>query len=409
MKMIKNTEISVSTLTQKITKLLRDGIGEIRVLGEISGYKAASSGHRYFTLKDDEAQIDCVLWSSKQISFMPSDGMRVIVTGKLTVYATRGKYQIDCQSLIPAGQGELYLAFERLKQDLADKGYFEQKRSLPVLPLHIGIVTSPTGAAIQDMLSTLNRRSPHCQIYICPASVQGEYASQEIASGIARLNQVLSEFDNTVLIVGRGGGSLEDLWAFNTFPVAEAIYNSAIPTISAVGHETDFTIADFVADVRVATPTAAAEFVTQNDKYSLLGYLDSVGEKLTDSIQSVLEFYSQKISRLESSYGFQKLGDRLHDYSQRVDEAESSLKKLMLRNIVTARTKLDALEAHGRSLHPLSPLHRGFALLQDGDRIISGDESLSKFDRIAIIRNTEVAHATIQTVQPKPSDFHEKF
>ena len=409
MKMIKNTEISVSTLTQKITKLLRDGIGEIRVLGEISGYKAASSGHRYFTLKDDEAQIDCVLWSSKQISFMPSDGMRVIITGKLTVYATRGKYQIDCQSLIPAGQGELYLAFERLKQDLADKGYFEQKRSLPVLPLHIGIVTSPTGAAIQDMLSTLNRRSPHCQIYICPASVQGEYASQEIASGIARLNQVLSEFDNAVLIVGRGGGSLEDLWAFNTFPVAEAIYNSAIPTISAVGHETDFTIADFVADVRVATPTAAAEFVTQNDKYSLLGYLDSVGEKLTDSIQSVLEFYSQKISRLESSYGFQKLGDRLHDYSQRVDEAESSLKKLMLRNIVTARTKLDALEAHGRSLHPLSPLHRGFALLQDGDRIISGDESLSKFDRIAIIRNTEVAHATIQTVQPKPIDFHEKF
>jgi exodeoxyribonuclease VII large subunit len=138
--------------------ILRDGIGQIRVIGEISGYKAASSGHRYFKLKDDEAQIDCVLWGSKQISFMPSDGMRVIVTGKLTVYATRGKYQIDCQSLIPAGQGELYLAFERLKQDLADGGFFDQKRSLPKLPLHIGIVTSPTGAAIQDMLSTLNRR-----------------------------------------------------------------------------------------------------------------------------------------------------------------------------------------------------------------------------------------------------------
>jgi exodeoxyribonuclease VII large subunit len=191
--------------------------------------------------------------------------------------------------------------------------------------------------------------------------------------------------------------------------VAEAIYNSQIPTISAVGHETDFTIADFVADVRVATPTAAAEFVTQNDKLSLIGYLDSVGEKLTDSIESILESYSQKISRLESSYGFQKLGDRLHNYSQRVDEAESSLQKLMLRNIATAKTKLDALEAHGRSLYPLSPLHRGFALLQDGDRIISGDESLGEFDQIAIIRNTEVAHATIQTVQPKPIDFHDQF
>jgi len=408
--MIKNNpEISVSALTQKITKLLKEGIGEIRVIGEISGYKAASSGHRYFTLKDEEAQIDCVLWSSKQISFMPCDGMRVIVTGKLTVYATRGKYQIDCQSLIPAGQGELYLAFERLKQDLADKGYFEQKRSLPVLPLHIGIVTSPTGAAIQDMLSTLNRRSPHCQIYICPASVQGEYASQEIALGIARLNQVLSEFDNAVLIVGRGGGSLEDLWAFNTFPVAEAIYNSAIPTISAVGHETDFTIADFVADVRVATPTAAAELVTQNDRATLLGYISSLEQELTENIQSVLEAKRHRVDLLVNSYGFQKLGDRLHNYSQRVDEAESSLQKLMLRNIVTARTKLDTLQAHGRSLHPLSALGRGFALLQDGDHIISGEESLDEFDQIEIVRNIEVAHATIQTVKPKPSDFHEKF
>jgi exodeoxyribonuclease VII large subunit len=206
-----NSEISVSALTQKITKFLREGIGEVRVIGEISGYKAASSGHRYFTLKDDESQIDCVLWGSRQISFMPSDGMRVIVTGKLTVYATRGKYQIDCQSLIPAGRGELYLAFEKLKQDLADGGFFDRKRPIPALPLHIGIVTSPTGAAIQDMLSTLNRRSPHCQIYLCPASVQGEYASEEIADAITRLNQVLAGFDNAVLIVGRGGGSLEDL------------------------------------------------------------------------------------------------------------------------------------------------------------------------------------------------------
>jgi exodeoxyribonuclease VII large subunit len=396
-----NPEISVSTLTQKITKLLKEGIGEVRVIGEISGYKAASSGHRYFTLKDDEAQIDCVLWSSKQISFKPSDGMRVIVTGKLTVYATKGKYQIDCQTLIPAGQGELYLAFERLKQDLADGGFFDQKRPIPALPLHIGIVTSPTGAAIQDMLSTLNRRSPHCQIYLCPASVQGEYASEEIDNAITRLNQVLAGVDNAVLIVGRGGGSLEDLWAFNTLPVAEAIYNSEIPVISAVGHETDFTIADFVADVRVATPTAAAELVTQNDRNTLLGYIQSLEQELTESIESFLEANKQKINRLINSYGFQKLGDRLHNYSQRVDEAENALTKMINRNLKTARSKLDALEAHAKSLHPLSPLKRGFALLQDGEHIISANESLSEFDQIAIVRNSEVAHATIQTVKPK--------
>jgi exodeoxyribonuclease VII large subunit len=403
-----NPEISVSVLTQKITKLLRDGIGEVRVIGEISGYKAASSGHRYFTLKDEESQIDCVLWGSKQISFMPSDGMRVIVTGKLTVYATRGKYQIDCQSLIPAGQGELYLAFERLKQDLADRGFFDQKRPIPALPLHIGIVTSPTGAAVQDMLTTLNRRSPHCQIYLCPASVQGEYASEEIANAITRLNQVLAGFHNAVLIVGRGGGSLEDLWAFNTLPVAEAIYNSDIPVISAVGHETDFTIPDFVADCRVATPTAAAELVTQKDKASLLGYISSVEQELTENIQAVLESNRQKIDRLINNYGFQKLGDRIHNYSQRLDEAENALTKLINRNLKTARTKLDALEAHGQSLHPLSPLKRGFALLKDGERIISANESLSEFDRIAIVRNDEVARATILSVKPKPINEHDQ-
>lgn len=402
-----NQEISVSVLTQKIARLLKEGIGEVRVIGEISGYKSASSGHRYFTLKDEETQIDCVLWGSKQISFMPSDGMRVIVTGKLTVYATRGKYQIDCQSLIPAGQGELYLAFEQLKQVLLDRGYFDQKRSLPRLPLHIGIVTSPTGAAIQDMLSTLSRRSPHCQIYLCPASVQGEYASQEIANGISRLNQVLAGIDNAVLIVGRGGGSLEDLWAFNTLPVAEAIYNSEIPVISAVGHETDFTIADFVADVRVATPTAAAELVSQNDRSTLLGYISSVEQKLTENIQAVLEAKKQRVDRLKNSYGFQRIGDRLHNYSQRVDEAENALTKLMIRNLNTARTRLDAIEAHAKSLHPLSPLGRGFALLKDGDRVISANESLSKFDEIAIVRNTEVAHATIQSV--KSSYAHDQF
>jgi exodeoxyribonuclease VII large subunit len=262
---------------------------------------------------------------------------------------------------------------------------------------------------VEITLSTLNRRSPHCQVYLCPASVQGEYASQEIANAIIRLNQVLAGFDNAVLIVGRGGGSLEDLWAFNTLPVAEAIFNSEIPIVSAVGHETDFTIADFVADVRVATPTAAAELVTQSDRNTLLGYIQSVETELTENTQAVIDANQQKIDRLINSYGFQKLGDRIHNYSQRVDEAENALTKLMIRNLNTARTKLDAIEAHAKSLHPLSPLGRGFALLQDSDRFIAANEPLSKFDQIAIVRHIEVARATIQSVKSKPSNAHDQF
>jgi exodeoxyribonuclease VII large subunit len=208
--------------------------------------------------------------------------------------------------------------------------------------------------------------------------------------------------------VGRGGGSLEDLWAFNTLPVAEAIYNSEVPVISAVGHETDFTIADFVADVRVATPTAAAELVSQNDRNTLLGYIQSLEQELTENIQAVLESNRQRIDRLVSSYGFQRIGDRLHNYSQRADEAENALTKLMKRNLNIAKTKLDTLEAHAKSLHPLSPLSHGFALLQDGDRIITASESLSNFDEIAIVRELEVAHVTIQTVKPKLTYDHDQ-
>lgn len=210
--------MTVANLTQAITLLLRDEIGIVRVTGEISGFTAAASGHRYFTLKDESAQIDCVMWASRTLSFRPKNGMQVVIQGRLTVYAPRGKYQIDCDRMTAAGQGDLYLAFAALKEALAERGYFDpdRKRGIPAFPLKIGVVTSPTGAVIQDILSTLNRRSPHCEIYLCPATVQGENAPEEIASAI----KALQNTDANVLIVGRGGGSIEDLWAFNTLPVA---------------------------------------------------------------------------------------------------------------------------------------------------------------------------------------------
>ena len=388
--------MTVADLTQAIALLLRDQIGIVRVTGEISGFTTAASGHRYFTLKDESAQIDCVMWASRTLSFRPKSGMQVVVHGRLTVYATRGKYQIDCDRMTAAGQGDLYLAFAAMKEELAERGYFDldRKRDIPALPLKIGVVTSPTGAVIQDILSTLNRRSPHCQIYLCPALVQGESAPEEIAKAIAALQTT----DADVLIVGRGGGSIEDLWAFNTAQVAEAIFHSRIPIISAVGHETDFTIADFVADLRAATPTAAAELVSQCDRDTLLQKIALAENRLTRSMQFEMQTYQQRLNLLTNSYALQNFGDRLHDRAQQLDEAEQSIQKSLVRHLRQSSTKLDSLSAHLRSLHPLSPLQRGFALLQVGDRLLSNDESLTGFDKVKIVRRSEIAQVKIEKV-----------
>jgi len=392
--------MTVANLTQAITLLLREEIGIVRVTGEISGFTTAASGHRYFTLKDESAQIDCVMWASRSLSFRPKNGMQVVVQGRLTVYAPRGRYQIDCDRMTAAGEGDLYLAFAALKEELAERGYFdpEHKRDIPSLPLKIGVVTSPTGAVIQDILSTLNRRSPHCQIYLCPATVQGETAPDEIAGAIATLQNT----DADVLIVGRGGGSIEDLWAFNTLPVAEAIYHSRIPIISAVGHETDFTIADFVADVRAATPTAAAEIVSQCDRDTLLQQLDFWENRLTRTVQQEMQNYRQRLNSLTNSYALQNFSDRLHDRAQQLDEAEQSMKKSLARHLRQSTTKLDRITAHLRSLHPLSPLQRSFALLKVGDRLLTNDQSLSEFAgtfaKVEIVRSSEIAQVSIEKV-----------
>lgn len=402
-----NLAISVSVLTQRITQILKSGIGAVSISGEVSGFTVAFSGHRYFTLKDEAAQIDCVLWNSRTVDLMIADGMMVIVRGNLSVYAIRGKYQIDCQAIAPLGQGDLYLAFEALKQDLAARGFFDlqRKRALPNLPLRIGVVTSATGAALQDILSTLKRRSPHCTVYLCPAAVQGEAAPSEVAAAIAALNQT----DADVAIVGRGGGSIEDLWAFNTEIVAQAIYNSAIPIISAVGHETDFTIADFVADIRAATPTAAAELVTQRHSQEIMQSIARTRETLFGIMQSLLSDQLQQLDLLSRSYAFYKFSDRLQNYVQQVDAAETSLQVSMHRHIRSARDKLEAIASHTKALHPLAPLRRGFALLQDDSRLISARESLQNRARILIVRQDEVAYAKIDRVslltESLPQDF----
>lgn len=390
--------LSVADLTQAISLLLREEIGSVRVTGEISGLTIAASGHRYFTLKDASAQIGCVMWASRPATLRLRSGMQVIVQGKIAVYAPQGKYQIDCDRITAAGEGDLYLAFAALKEELAAKGYFDEarKRAIPALPLKIGVVTSPTGAVIQDIISTLERRSPHCQIYLCPATVQGEAAPEAIAGAIATLQNT----DADVLIVGRGGGSIEDLWAFNSPLVADAIYRSQIPIISAVGHETDFTIADFVADLRAATPTAAAEIVSRYERETLLHQVNVWESQLTKAVQANILAYHQRINALIRSSTFQNLSDRLRSYAQQIDNCESQMHKSLLRHLRRANAKLDSTNAHLRSLHPLSPLQRGFALLKSGDRILSADESLTNFSQINIIRKSEIANAIIDQVTP---------
>jgi exodeoxyribonuclease VII large subunit len=254
---------TVSELTRRITDLLETRFDQVTVQGEISGWNRAASGHTYFSLKDENALLSAVLWRSRTVGFPIRDGMKVIASGRITVYGPRGQYQLDCQSLVPLGQGELQLAFEQLKARLHAEGLFDQERKkpLPLYPGRIGVVTSRTGAAIRDIVTTLRRRMPSVQVVLRPALVQGAGAAEDIALAIRQLND-LGDID--LLIVGRGGGSIEDLWAFNEEAVARAIHESRLPVISAVGHETDFTIADFVADVRAATPTAAAEIAVRN-------------------------------------------------------------------------------------------------------------------------------------------------
>jgi exodeoxyribonuclease VII large subunit len=225
--------------------------------------------------------------------------------------------------------------------------------------------------------------------------VQGENAPEEIAAAIAALQNT----DADVLIVGRGGGSIEDLWAFNTLPVANAIYHSRIPIISAVGHETDFTIADFVADLRAATPTAAAELVSQYDRDTLLQQVNACRNLIARNVQTEMQNYHQRLNLLANSYALQNFGDRLHDRSQQLDEAERDMQKSLVRHLRQSTTKLESITAHLRSLHPLSPLQRGFALLRSGDHLLSNDDSLTEFDQVEIVRRSEIAQAKIETVK----------
>ena len=411
--------LSVSEISSALKRTVEDRFGHVRVRGEISGYKRAASGHLYFSLKDADAKLDGVMWkgNAARLAFAPEDGLEVVATGKLTTYAGRSSYQIIAERLELAGEGALMLLFEKLKARLAAEGLFaaERKRPIPFLPSRIGIVTSPTGAVIRDILHRLADRFPS-HVMLWPVLVQGDTAAAQVAAAVNGFSAMAPEQRPDLLIVARGGGSIEDLWAFNEEVVVRAVANSAIPVISAVGHETDTTLCDFAADLRAPTPTAAAEMAVPV-RLDLNQRLGQQGLRMDGAIRRLIQ---RGTERLEAQRRLlPRPADLLAPWQQRADEGAERLRRglerrventrlsfagtaarlsatllrrrmalaqdrlaalrlpqaQLQRQLSTAQNRLDALARLADTLHPESPLKRGFARVTqaDGSTIASVD------------------------------------
>lgn len=361
--------LTVAQLTQYIKNIFAADpqLNLLRVSGEISNFKHHSSGHMYFTLKDAAASLRCVMFRSAaaRLTFIPANGMKVVLGGKISVYDRDGQYQLYVDSMVPEGVGSLFAAYEEMKNRLAAEGLFaaEYKKILPKIPARIGVVTSPTGAAVRDILTTLSRRFPQAEVLVVPVLVQGPGAAEQIAEAIGFLNQV-PEVD--VMIIGRGGGSIEELWAFNEEVVARAVFASVVPVVSAVGHETDFTIADFVADVRAATPTAAAEIAVP-DQREIVQYLAAAGRRMTTKLTAKLAQDRRYLERLATSRVLTSPLERVEQYSQAVDNLASRLETRMGYVLQGSRSKVDLLAGKLQALSPEAVLGRGFSICLDGD------------------------------------------
>jgi len=378
------TFLTISELNEIIKGTLESQLDAVWVVGEISNLRVPPSGHCYFTLKDEKSQIAAVMFRRQgaALRFTPENGMEVLCFGRVSLYSVRGDLQLYVESMEPRGQGALYLAFEQLKQKLALEGLFapERKRPLPFLPTAIGIVTSDKGAALYDMLRIIGDRFPDRRIVIRPVKVQGEGAAQEIAAAIAELDR---SGDVEVVIVGRGGGSLEDLWAFNEEIVARAIFASTVPVISAVGHEIDFTIADFVADQRAPTPTAAAEMVVPR-KADLQAEMEGFEQTLLRAMRNKLEiakdYWRGLVKRLSDP------GKKLRENQQRLDELSVDLSRRFQERLRQLRDRL----AHGigrlDALSPLAVLDRGYSITHKlpEEGIVKDAGLLSLGDRLRV-------------------------
>lgn len=361
--------LTVSELNSYIKRMLDNDLllSGVWIKGEISNFKNHTSGHMYMTLKDESGAIRAVMFkgSAMRLKFVPEDGMKVIAFGRVSVFESAGQYQLYIEAMQPDGVGALYVAFEQLKEKLEKEGLFSEqyKKAIPAFPSKIGVVTSPTGAAIRDILNVLKRRYDFANVVICPVLVQGEGSAEQIANAISYANR---ENLADVLIVGRGGGSIEDLWAFNEEIVARAIFASEIPVISAVGHETDFTISDFVADMRAPTPSAAAE-ISVPSKPELLAYLGGAKSRMQYVMQTRLEKERQNLNQLSAKLSVESV---MHSYDQKrliIDNKLKTIQQITERKIASLREQFSKNAASLNSLSPLGVLGRGFSVTKSLD------------------------------------------
>ncbi|MBN1301722.1 MAG: exodeoxyribonuclease VII large subunit [Melioribacteraceae bacterium] len=369
--------LSVSQISSLIKKIVEETFSQVVVIGEISNFKAHYSGHWYFTLKDENAQISCTMWKgmNSYVFFTPQDGIKVVVTGRITVYPPRGNYQIEVRSMKPAGEGELQAAFEKLKRKLDSEGLFDtdHKKSIPKFPEKIGVATASDGAAFKDMISVAQRRFPLLEIILRPCKVQGEGASEDLAKAVEELNKL----DIDLIIIGRGGGSLEDLWAFNEEIVARAIYNSRVPVISGIGHEIDFTISDFVADLRAPTPTAAMELATPNID-EIQSFIYEIDRIMNSRMDEIIRLQSDQIDSIMHSYGFRIPQNLIATKRQFLDNIyfrmDSSIKSVLQQwknQVILLSRILESFDIN-------KTLKRGFTLISQNSRLIKKSADLDK-------------------------------
>ncbi len=399
---------TVSEVVAGLKACVEDAFGEVEVTGELSNFNRARSGHCYFTLKDAAAQLDCVMWRgfTRYVFFEPQDGMLVRLKGSASVYERRGQLQLVAKSMRLAGEGALQQAFERLKKKLAAEGLFNaaRKKPLPPFPEAIGLVTSGESAALQDLLSVLGRRFPQVRVLLRPVAVQGLGAAGQIAEAVAAFNAAPP--DGTprpdLLIVGRGGGSAEDLQAFNEEVVARAIAASEVPVISAVGHETDTSIADFVADARAATPSMAAE-VAVPDRREVEALVRAFYEDLAGNLRQRLREARQRVAHLTASRAFHRPADLLRRRQQEADDLVRRLARIGERLTEPQRRRLEHLQARLDALDPKRPLGRGYAFVERNGQPVRQAATLERGDRVTLRFGDGAREAAIANADEGPA------
>lgn len=394
-------ELTVTQVNKYVSSVLKgdSNLKNILIKGEISNYVHHSSGHRYFSLKDSESAIKAVMfrYAAEKVGFALKDGISVIAKGNITLYERDGTYQIQVTDMFQDGVGKESTALEELKQKLLAEGIFaqEHKRKIPVMPKKIGAVTSPTGAVRHDIETTLARRYPLCELYEVSAIVQGENAPESICKGIAKAESIGCD----VIIVGRGGGSAEDLNAFNAESVARAIYNCKVPVISAVGHEVDFTLADLSADVRAATPTAAAELASGFTVDDIRNFVEKTEIDMNNTVTNIFNSKCEKLATINARLNAQSPENRLKLLNERLDNLQKSAESAIIRRIDKAESQLAEKIGRLESLSPLKVMARGYSLVYNGDSLVRNSADLSEGDSLVIRFDKGSAEAEVKKIR----------